>query len=1775
MTYETDDAMLAKYQIQVGEANTHMGLGEEIVHGAVATVADFASTVWNSTAGMLNEDLTTSTEALLSRIDKDALSVYAEHPDAVHTASMIGGVFVPAGLAMKGMSLLRNGAKGVSWFSKAGEVSRVAKVEQLYKDSLGASEVFNNTKTAMYTAMAANALVDNVAMEGAIVLTMSAHPYMEDYMKDLPSNFLLSAAMGTGISELVGIIGVKAAIRGATEPVAEEVNRIVLKGITREDGTVLSGEMKYAPAGANLGDQVAVNDLNVRNWQGILDEHANPNSTFNLYPLAEAAVKEVIITSKAASIKAFEDMAPSMLEGLPTSLRDSLVELTASDLRFHGANTMSFLNPTKSTGLKGDNGLFAPSWIPKLFTKGTNKAGEEVVDLHKAMYSPTLEAFVPYTSHGNYSVLADYVDSIETLRVKGWKEYGTPRDITLFDRETMNTGEIAKDDAQAFLFYQNKDLSAINRAAFNPDDLAVGKALLARATSLTAEERGKLRVLATKLPPTFGGQVQLTMERAGFSPKYLDGIKQLDKKRRAFMAVDSRGDIIGDMERTDKYISDHSFEALKDWLFEEGSILRQEASNFMGSSHAHGRMGRGSSPIIEDLQSSRSTRTFVDAMRPLADVDGNILLYRGMSTNPKGHATVESFSLSPIKAVGFVGDHPEGLRMYKVHLDDIIASIEDYGHRGAGSNSEILVLNRVTRENAIIPLDNLNHIPEQFFSPVRLPSESDVAKIVTEGAEYLDFAGIQRAVLNAEATMDANLVKLGHSVESRKARAGVSKDGQIGVGQVRYTSEADVLAELNPANKSIVIGTNANKIPFANVRSAMNSNNNTQFEGEVIGAILRSSNDPVIQGLHDLVGNDNMRTTVRLIDEGISRVTQPGLRSSFFRSANSVVENFGTAGVLATSVGKDVTTYINKARTQLIEPINHAMKAIVGKEPLVVETNLALTVNASIEGVRKYEAGQFWKQVKNEETGKMEWEAVTYKGKEFKIQSPEVIALFDTFNPAGRTMYELANVKNKVLGLSPVSDIGFWVPAFNPKDKEVAYVLEQTHGKPSTSILWDKTTAGLNDKIALFKQTAKAEGRTIEILSKDENFEHYNKIKGREDPLAMQAADISMHHSGASASAVIQTNLELMTEIINSYEHYMMKGITNLVDVQMSPIMNKLDMISTMANRLHNEKGMGVIKKGMSKPADPGETMKNILLGKSNLSQHESWRSGQQHLQVYTDMAIERLAKMTAPITQMLSKGAIRNEESFVLLNKELKEKGYMPFEGVAEYHRYINEGNHVIGSLTPRTIALSNSIAATSLLRFMELAQPLINAVSLPILTSGAMRRVMQKEFMGTTLNPEAKFHLHSVMYDGIRAMHNDAFKPLFAMAEEKGLMKAMVSEANAAAVASRSLDPSLTAKAEALVEHAWVKMGSSAADYSETLVRKASFGMGIVLAKKAYPGISDLGAFTYARSFMDEALGNYSSAQRPAIFQGTFGVAMGIFQTYMLTMAQQMYRGIERRDWIGLSQQMLLQGGIFGASSLPGFHVVSEQIGKHFSDQHVDLESGTFRAVPKGLATTLLYGLPSSIGLGLTTRGDIQPRLPNPIQGLDSLVAYNLTKQAMQAGNNIAQAAFSTDGNTGRAFVEALSAQSISRPIARLSEMISGRSVTAAGETIASNTTGNPFAEEFVLHGAFARVFATRPIEEVKARQAIQLNSVYESFDSDNKKRLTKRLKTYIQSGDINPALEDNLREEYLRTGSPSGWRSSVNDALRSKQEGGTYSVKERFHPDSPMQQLVDDLG
>jgi hypothetical protein len=649
-------------------------------------------------------------------------------------------------------------------------------------------------------------------------------------------------------------------------------------------------------------------------------------------------------------------------------------------------------------------------------------------------------------------------------------------------------------------------------------------------------------------------------------------------------------------------------------------------------------------------------------------------------------------------------------------------------------------------------------------------------------------------------------------------------------------------------------------------------------------------------------------------------------------------------------------------------------------------------------------------------------------------------------------------------------------------------------------------------------------------------------------------------------------------EIAGGYQHFINAQMRIMADLSMSDITGALDKMSAISQGSFASQPLTGVKKFLEKPKDTAKILKNALLGDSNLSEYTTWKDvnssfetglayGSRAVNKIWDTAVTPLMKTFVGGKKTLSSNDLAKMD-YSILEKEMADKGIVnPWAG------FNAEAASMFGlsrledspDTSKRIISASNALAATIALRVGELAQPIVNIMSLPILTSLAKAASMPETFMGIQKGT-AKVSGVQIMYEGMRASHSPAFAHLGTKAEALGYFTPLVSEANNTLKAVASMNKGAISSIEKALDSRFVEIMSKPADWSESFVRRQTMFTGFVLAKRLYPELGDEGVMIFARDFMDKAVGNFHASQRPVLFQGTLGVALGLFQTYSLTLGQAIYRQLELKNYKAIGVAALTQSGIFGASSMPGFSAVSQAIGNHFSDDNVDLTTGTYRALPDTMANTVLYGLPSLAGTGLNTRGDASFRFPG-ITG-DNIVALNFAKQVTQAVGSIADSLKGDPNQSGRALMQALSLQNMSRPLARMSEVATGYSVTRAGNTVQIPE------EVWTPTGVIARVLGTRPLEEVKLRETMHLNTFYGSLDRDARQELTDRLKTGIRNGSLDDDQVEKFSHDYMRKGgTPTGWRSAYNTAIGQTETSGKEVFVNKLKPNNPINYMMNN--
>lgn len=1014
-----------------------------------------------------------------------------------------------------------------------------------------------------------------------------------------------------------------------------------------------------------------------------------------------------------------------------------------------------------------------------------------------------------------------------------------------------------------------------------------------------------------------------------------------------------------------------------------------------------------------------------------------------------------------------------------------------------------------------------------------------------------------------------------------------ARTGKSGLNAIQTVEDAR--AALAPSKAPLLLTGNPRKNSYAEAFANNNNKMMRDMNSEITAATLYKSTNSFVHQLADLIyvptAEGGNRGMLDMLYERLGRANNQLSGNFFFQDASFAMRNMEDLGPVVSYLGKGIQKISNEAIKAVNTPITAAMVKVSQNAAEVVEFNTFKEINAGLKGWRTVKEGKIWQRkvddkgrILYDDAGNAVLEPVMFQGKEYQIVSPNVLASIDEMQKQASKLLDLTNTARRIQGMPDVQDIGLWVPSFNPVNKFIAYVHDSATDK--TSIIWANTKEEYNTLVRNYRTSLATSGKdkTIQVYEKGVEQENWSKLNGRLDVMRMEVADSSMLKKGSSGLAVVRSDTQVFTEIEQGYEHYINSQMRNLADLAMHDITHELNTMSALNKYGFESQPLTGVKKIVQRPKDAAANVRNLLLGESNLGEYTGWKDMNQSFETALSFASNTVSKTWDSLTAPLRKNFIGGKKE--LTTESMQKMDYEKFSKELEAKGIVNpwanfdaEAAKMFGfsklqdvpDTSKRIVYASNALAATMALKVGELAQPLVNIMSLPILTSLAGANKMPAHFMGASKGT-AKVNAAQVIMEGARAVNDPTFAALGKRWEELGYFTPMVSEANDTLKLSRSFDKGAVQNIEKALDSKFVQIMSKPADWSESFVRRQTMYTGAALAKRLYPELDDVGVTIFARDFMDKAVGNFHASQRPVFFQGTLGVALGLFQTYSLTLGQAIYRQLELKNYKALGTAALLQSTLFGAGSMPGFNAVSQLIGDKFSDSNVDLTTGTYRALGDDVAEMVLYGLPSMAGIGTHTRGDANFRIPG-LTG-DNVVALNFAQQAATAVSSVARS-FGEGSNAGQAFLEALSLQSMNRPLARGAELASGYSITRAGNTVQTPE------EVWTTTGIAARILGTRPIAETKLREADHLNRYYGAIDKENRQEVIKGIRTAIRNENFQEADLAILAEEYFRNnGTPSGWRSAVNTAIAKTEVSGKEIFVDKLKPNNPLNYMIDKL-
>lgn len=511
--------------------------------------------------------------------------------------------------------------------------------------------------------------------------------------------------------------------------------------------------------------------------------------------------------------------------------------------------------------------------------------------------------------------------------------------------------------------------------------------------------------------------------------------------------------------------------------------------------------------------------------------------------------------------------------------------------------------------------------------------------------------------------------------------------------------------------------------------------------------------------------------------------------------------------------------------------------------------------------------------------------------------------------------------------------------------------------------------------------------------------------------------------------------------------------------------------------------------------------------------------------------------------------------EEFTQIDKYLERAG-MP-RPYSEAKDYLKLNTNLPVQNLDGIISALNGAAATVMLR-LDSTQAIVNAMSMPIMLTPEMQKL--KQYVKGENLKQLEALTNTTVQKGVREPTNmklamgavqefftgnktKSRKELIEAFRQKGIVKNSLHEMQDA-MDGLGVSPNMT---EGTVKQAIKAIKGAGdllakpADFSEEFVKYVA-GRSAQKILELADGIPEEDKWAIIRNFVDKVHGNYTASQRPTLFKGFAGQAVGLFQTYQFNLYQRMFHHLGE-DSKKMAMTMIgTQAGLFGAQSLPGFQLLNDHVAKQ-SENYNNIYSVAKSEMGDDLSEWFIYGTGSNMfkpfpgmgGLDLYSRGDLTPRTPILLPtSLDEIPVVSMTKKAVTSFLSTMQKSMGAIGagepeSIGTIFMEGLAHNGLNRPLAGLSQMALDYRTTNQGKLLM--TYGNSENK--------AWTWATKALGAKTMDEAVAVNQYYKSLKYrthryENLDRLGRTFRDIIRSNEGTVTGEyEHFRREYVAGG------------------------------------------
>lgn len=338
----------------------------------------------------------------------------------------------------------------------------------------------------------------------------------------------------------------------------------------------------------------------------------------------------------------------------------------------------------------------------------------------------------------------------------------------------------------------------------------------------------------------------------------------------------------------------------------------------------------------------------------------------------------------------------------------------------------------------------------------------------------------------------------------------------------------------------------------------------------------------------------------------------------------------------------------------------------------------------------------------------------------------------------------------------------------------------------------------------------------------------------------------------------------------------------------------------------------------------------------------------------------------------------------------------------------------------------------------------------------------------------------------------------------------------------------------------------------------------------------ITEQEAVGYINTFVNRTQGNIMATQRPLMFQGSIGQAVGLFQTYQFNMMQQLFRHVAEGAPKDSAMLLGLQSTMYGMNGLPGFNFLNTHIVGTMSGNvnHTDAYSSTYGMAGKSVGDLLLYGLPSNLlRANLYSRGDINPRQVSiiPVNPVDIPFVNATMKAYDNVANTLGKVA--NGGSIWESLLQGIEHNGVSRPLAGLAQV--AQAATHGGQVFSTTGKGSiSGGNDLMSWATAARIAGGKPFDDAVANDATFRITAYQAADKSRMDMLAQAVKSSgIAGGEI---TSDQIGQFAARYAAAGGKQQNFNKYMLNEIKAANTNRANAvmMHLKSPMSQKMQEI-